>query len=74
MAVLASLDDLLDDAQALELLAITYDAECAMRAAAARFLRGDMTEEERRDWLRVVDETSSMIEAMIEKNRERNNE
>ena len=72
--LLTVLDDVLDDAQAVELLAITYDAECAMRAAAARFLRGDMTEEERREWVRVVDETGSMIEAMIEKNREGNDE
>ena len=74
MELLTVLDDVLDDARAVQLLAVAYDAECAMRTAAARFLRGDMTEEERREWVRVVDETGSMIEAMIEKNRERDDD
>ncbi|MDQ3276022.1 MAG: hypothetical protein M3Q39_13600 [Actinomycetota bacterium] len=74
MELLAVLDDVLDDAQAVELLAITYDARCTMHAAKARYLRGEMSEPERREWVRVVDETGPMIEAMIEKNRERNND
>jgi len=74
MELLDVLDGVLDDAQAVELLAMAYDAECMMRTAAARFLRGEMSEEERRGWVRVMAETGPMIEAMIEKNRERDNE
>jgi len=70
MELLAVLDDVLDDAQAVELLAITYDARCTMHAAKARYLRGEMPEAERREWVRVIAETGSIIEAMIERNRE----
>ena len=73
MELLTVLDDVLDDAQAVELLAMAYAAECSMRAVAARFLRGEMSESERREWVRVVDETGPIIEAMIDKSRERNN-
>jgi len=74
MQVLATLDDLLDDAREVELLAAAYAARCAMRAAAERFQRGEMPEAERREWVDFIAETCPMIEAMIERNRERNND
>ena len=70
MQLLTVLDDVLDDAQAVELLAITYDARCTMRAAKARYLRGDMPEAERQEWVRVIAETCPVIETFLEKNRE----
>jgi hypothetical protein len=71
MELLDALDDVLDDAQAVELLAMTYSARLMMRLAAERYLRGEMSEEERRGWVRIVDETTPMIEAMMERNRDR---
>jgi len=72
MELLDVLDGVLDDAQAVELLAMTYSARLMMRLAAERYLRGEMSEEERRGWVDIIAETGPMIEAMIEK--ERNNE
>ncbi|MDQ3275934.1 MAG: hypothetical protein M3Q39_13135 [Actinomycetota bacterium] len=74
MELLTVLDDVLDDAQAVELLAAVYTARCSMRAVAERFQRGEMPESERRGWLDFIAETCPMIEAMIEKNRERNDD
>ncbi len=74
MQLVSVVDDVLEDAWALELLAMTYSARLMMRAAAERYLRGAMSEEERREWVRIVDETGPIIEAMMEKDRERNDE
>jgi len=74
MQVLATLDDLLDDAHEVELLAASYAARCALRAVAERFQRGEMPESERRGWVDFIAETCPMIEAMIEKNRERDDD
>jgi len=74
MELVSVVDDVLDDAWALELLAMTYEARCAMRAAMARYLRGEMPDAEWRGWLTFIDETCPMIEAMIDRNRERNND
>jgi len=69
MAVLASLDDVLHEAHGDQFQALCIEMSGTLHEAKLRYLRGEMSEPERREWVRVVAETCPIIETFLEKNR-----
>ena len=69
MAVLASLDDVLHEAHGDQFQAFCIEMSGTVQEVKLRYLRGEMSEEERREWVRVVAELCPIIETFLEKNR-----
>jgi len=69
MAILASLDAVLFEAHGDQFQALCIEMSGTVQEAKLRYMRGEMSEPERREWVRVVAETCPLIETFLEKNR-----
>jgi len=69
MAILASLDDVLSEAHGDQFQALCIEMSGTVHEAKLRYLRGEMSEPERREWVRVIAETCPMIETFLENDR-----